>query len=142
MLVALERDDEANIAYEEAVRLNPDYRGKGNWSRSGFGRFVSPDLVAEEFLDSEVIILMQGDNLFGDLIFSYTRYTGRQLRQMFGKMQAGEDVRPADFGEVLASGRGEPSEALVEEMRVKHNMIPIDMPSRASTLIPLASPEE
>lgn len=142
LLAALNRGDEADLAYERAVTLNPDYRNGGNWSeRSGFGRFVSPDLVDDRFLDVEIVILMQGTNLFGDEIYSYVELIGRNLKKMFAKMQAGENFTPADFGKVLAAGRREPPPEVREEMRKTYNMIDIPMPGRAVPVIMSDSPE-
>jgi hypothetical protein len=104
---------------------------KNNWSASGFGKFVSPELVSDEFLDAEVVLLMQGTNLFGDLIYSYLKASGRNLKLMFGKMQKGDNFLPSDFGTVLAAGRGEPTEEVREEMRATYNMVDVPMPKRA-----------
>ena len=143
LLAALGRSDEADQAYEQTVALNPDYRNGGNWSkRSGFGLFVSPDLVDDRFLDAEIVILMQGTNLFGDEIYSYVELIGRNLKKMFAKMQAGADFMPADFGKVLAAGRGEPPPEVREEMRKTYNMIDVPMPGhRAVPVLPSNSPE-
>ena len=45
------------------------------------------------------------------------RLTGRNLKEMFAKMQNNENFKPADFGTVLAAGRGEPTPEVREEMR-------------------------
>lgn len=105
---------------------------KSNWAASGFGRKVSPDLVDDEFLDVEIVILLQGMNLFGDLIYSYLQLTGRNLKDMFAKMQKGENFKPADFGTVLSAGRGEPSKEVREEMAATYNMIEVPPPVQAN----------
>jgi hypothetical protein len=43
-------------------------------------------------------------------------------------MQAGENFKPSDFGQVLVAGTGEPSEALKAEMAIAHHML--DFPIR------------
>jgi tetratricopeptide (TPR) repeat protein len=141
LLVALNRGDEADFAYERAVALNPDFRSSGSWSGPGFGRFVSPDLVDDRFLDVEIVMLLQGANLFGDEIFSYIELTGRNLKEMFAKMQVGENFKPSDFGKVLAGGRGKPSPEIREEMRQTYNMVDVPMPGRVVSVIPSNSPE-
>lgn len=105
---------------------------KSNWAASGFGRKVSPELVDDEFLDVEIVILLQGTNLFGDHIYSYLQLLGRNLKEMFGKMQSGENFKPADFGTVLAAGRGEPSKEVRDEMAVTYNMIEVPPPKSAA----------
>ena len=104
---------------------------KNNWSASGFGKNVSPDLVSDEFLDTEVIILLQGNNLFGDAVYSYLQITGRNLKDMFSKMRAGENFKPADFGDVVRAGKGDPTDEVREEMKIAYNMIDVPMPKQA-----------
>jgi len=101
---------------------------KNNWSASGFGKNVSPTLVKDEFLDVEIVILMQGSNLFGDPVYSYIEITGRNLKEMFAKIQNNDNFKPSDFGTVLSAGRGEPSPEVREEMRVTYNMIDVPVP--------------
>ncbi len=103
---------------------------KNNWSASGFGKGVSPDLVKDQFLDVEIIILLQGNNLFGDSIYSYIQINGRNLKEMFTKMQGGENFKPSDFGTVLAAGTGTPSAEVQEEMRTTHGMVDVPVPQR------------
>lgn len=104
---------------------------KNNWTASGFGKGVSPDLVKDEFLDVEIIILLQGANMFGDDVFAYLQIVGRNLKEMFGKMQKNENFKPADFGTVLAAGRGEPSAEVREEMMTTYNLLEVPLPRQA-----------
>lgn len=101
---------------------------KNNWSASGFGKIVSPDLVKDEFLDVEVIIMLQGTNMFGDDVYAYLQIVGRNLKEMFGKMQKGENFKPADYGAVLAAGRGEPPPEVREEMMNTYHMLDVPLP--------------
>jgi len=101
---------------------------RNNWAASGFGKHVSPDLVSDEFLDTVIVILLKGNNLFGDAVYSYLQLDGRSLKAMFAKMQAGENFKPADFGTVLAAGRGEPTQDVRDEMAMTHNMIDVPVP--------------
>ena len=140
LLAALGRIDEADLAYERAVALNPEYRSQGNWG-SGFDRSVSPDFIDDRFLDVEIVLLMNGTNPFGDEIYSYVKINGRNLKKMFVKMQMGENFKPADFGEILAAGRGEPSPEVRKEMCQTYNLTEAPIPSRAVPVIPSNSPE-
>jgi hypothetical protein len=100
---------------------------KNNWSASGFGKGVSPSLVKDEFLDVEIIILLQGTNMFGDNVYAYLQIVGRNLKEMFGKMQKGDNFKPADFGTVLAAGRGEPTAEVREEMMTTYNLLEVPL---------------
>lgn len=101
---------------------------KNNWSTPGLGRNVAPELVSDEYLETEIVILLQGTNLFGDRVYSYLQLMGKALKEMFAKMQAGQNFKPADFGTVLAAGRGDPSEEIRKEMKEKYNMIDVPTP--------------
>ena len=109
---------------------------KNNWAPNGFGQNLSPDLVKDEFLDVEVVILLQGNNLFGDLVYSYLQLRGQNLKDMFAKMQTGENFKPSDFGTVIAAGRGDPPPEVRAEMAATYNMI--DIPTQKTA--PLIKP--
>ncbi len=79
----------------------------------------------EKLLDETGVILMYGTNTFGDRIYSYIEITMRKLQDMKAAMDRNENVKPSDFGSVLAAGRGEPSQDIKDEMAAKYNLIPI-----------------
>ena len=86
--------------------------------------------IDESVLNEEAVVLLNGTNAFGDPIFSYTKFTLRNFRRMSDDMRAGKDLRPSDYGEVVAAGRGEPSQELRDEMAVKYKMV--NVPQRAA----------
>jgi hypothetical protein len=47
---------------------------------------------------------------------------------MFARMQAGENFKPADFGTVIAAGRGAPSQEVREEMNQEYSMLDVPAP--------------
>ncbi len=132
-LEKLKRHEEALEAFEKAKKLKARRTSNppGTGFLPGFGKYVSPDLVDDEFLDTEIIILLQGTNLYGDQVYAYLKLIGSDLKNLFAKMQAGENFKPTDYGTVLASGSGVPSQEIRVEMREKYNMIdvPITVPS-------------
>lgn len=79
-------------------------------------------------LNENVVILMQGKNVFGDKIFSYLELTLNALQELKAKMRTNDNFMPSDFGTVLAAGKGDPSDELRSEMAVTYNMI--DVPGR------------
>ena len=125
---------QARASFDKASKSHPQKEDNGNgaWSTPGFGKHISPDLVSDEFLDTEIIILLQGTNLFGSPVYSYLQLIGSNLKAMFAKMQAGENFKPAEFGTVIAAGKGKPSQELRDEMKEKYNMIDIDTPTPPS----------
>tara|TARA_B100000989_G_C19500040_1_gene453822 strand:- start:516 stop:884 length:369 start_codon:yes stop_codon:yes gene_type:complete len=98
------------------------------WVTSAYSKNSTPVSIDEELLDEKVVILLSGNNLFGDRIFSYLELTLRNLIELRNKMQKGENFMPADFGTVIAAGKGEPSDELRAEMAVTYNMIDVPKP--------------
>ncbi len=79
----------------------------------------------DELLDVEVVILLQGNNLSDNRIYSYLKLTGGNLKKMFACMQAEENFRPADFGTVVATGGGVPSQEIHDKMKAEYNMVDV-----------------
>ena len=81
--------------------------------------------IDEDLLDEQVVVLIQGVNIFGDKIFSYLQLPLRSFRELAKKMRASEKFTPSDYGTVVAAGRGEPSSAVKQEMAVTYKMIDV-----------------
>jgi HEAT repeat protein len=107
--------------------------GQNSWSTPGIGKYFSPDVVNDEYLEVEIVILLQGANLYGNRVYSYVKMLGRRLRGMFDRMQRGENFKPADFGEVLAAGLGEPPPDIRDMMQEKFNMTEVELTPRPVT---------
>lgn len=88
-------------------------------------RLFSPDLVSDEDLDKEVIILIKGSDVFGNQIYTYLQILGRDLKKMFAHIQAGKNIKLADFGTILTSGIGEVPQEIYDKMKKEYNMIDI-----------------
>lgn len=101
---------------------------KSNWLASGFGRFVSPDLVTDEILDAEVVVLLEGNNTFGDRLYCYLHVTGASLKEIFRKIQSAENFKPADYGTIIFAGRGEPTAEIRAEMYHEYGMTDVPKP--------------
>ena len=95
---------------------------------------VSAD-ISEELLDKNLVIFLQGKNVFGDRIYSYLELTLRSLRDLKAKMDSGADFSPSDFGTVLAAGTGYPSDEIKQEMAEKYNMVDLPPPRPASVTV-------
>jgi HEAT repeat protein len=81
-----------------------------------------------DYLDAEVVILLQGQNLYGTPVYSYLQITGRNLHNMFVCMKLGINFKPSDFGTVLTSGTGTPPPEVSAEMNDKYDMVDADYP--------------
>ena len=97
----------------------------GKWSTDSMGKPTHGDdeKIGSALLDDEAVILVSGDNMFGDKVYSYIKFTLKSFREMRTAMEAGENFKPSNYGTVIAAGRGEPSQELKDEMRVQYGLI-------------------
>ncbi len=77
----------------------------------------------ELFKDEYAVILLQGKNNFGNMIYSYVEVTLPNIKRLYAAINSGEDFTPSDFGTIVASGTGLPPEELRKEMASTHNMM-------------------
>jgi hypothetical protein len=98
------------------------YSGHGGLVRN---HQAPPDSAPADLDDVEVVILLQGNNVLGEPIYSYLKLLGASLRAMFRAMAAGQNFKPTDYGEILESGRGLPSAEVRERMKLQYNMIDV-----------------
>jgi hypothetical protein len=82
---------------------------------------LSPEDI-ETLSREEIVMLMQGKNENGERIFCYLQLSVLQLRELKNRIVHGENFQPSDFGAVLVSGSGDPSEELRAEMAAKYNL--------------------
>lgn len=104
-----------------------------NWKTGAYSKNSTPVSVDEKLLEEVVVILLQGKNVYGDPIYTYLRLPLKNLIAMREKMIKKQEFMPAEYGEVLAAGKGEPSAELRSEMAVTYNMIDVPKPQPAAT---------
>jgi hypothetical protein len=92
------------------------------------------------FKEEYAVILLQGKNTFGDMIYSYLKVAVPDIKRLYATLHTGQGFNPSDFGTVVAAGKGEPSEEVRTEMATTYKMlVPIkstEFPAKS------ASPEE
>lgn len=110
------------------------------WKTSAFSKNSTPVELDEALLDEKVVILLQGRNVYNDPIFTYLQLTLRSLQQLRDKMRKSEDFMPAEYGEVLAAGKGEPAAEMRSEMAVTHSMVDVPRPRPAAPVHAIAQP--
>lgn len=75
------------------------------------------------FKDEYAVMLLQGKNLFGDMIYSYVKVAMGDIKRLYAAMQSGANFNPSDFGTVVAAGKGEPTPELKAEMATTYHML-------------------
>lgn len=98
------------------------------WKTGAFSKNSTAVAIDDALLEEKVVILLQGKNVFGDMIYTYLRLSLKSLQQLRDKMRKNDNFMPAEYGEVLAAGKGEPSNELKSEMAVTYNMIDVPRP--------------
>lgn len=81
------------------------------------------DKFGELFKDEYAVILLQGKNSFGDMIYSYVEVTLPNIKLLYSALNSGEDFTPSDFGKILEAGKGIPSDELKAEMAARYSML-------------------
>lgn len=85
-------------------------------SNTGSGNIGGSGTLDDIFKDEYAVILLQGRNSFGDMIYSYVKVTLPNIKKLYSTLNSGKDFSPSDFGTIVASGKGKPSEELKKEM--------------------------
>jgi hypothetical protein len=70
-----------------------------------------------------VIVLLYGKNAEGNAIYAYVRMTFDQIDEFRRAILVGKAGDPAKFGDIVASGRGEPSPEVREEVKRQYPML-------------------
>lgn len=106
------------------------------WKTSAFSKNSTPVELDDALLNEKVVILLQGKNIYSDQIFTYLQLSLRSLQMLRDKMRAGDDFMPAEYGTVLAAGKGEPSAEMRSEMAVMHNMVDVPRANKTNNAPP------
>jgi len=90
------------------------------WSSTDLGKKSSD--FGELLKDEYGVILLQGKNVFGDMIYSYLKIALPDLDKLQAALQSDESFNPSDFGTVVAAGKGEPSEEVKAEISTSYRV--------------------
>lgn len=82
-----------------------------------------------DLLDEKGVILLQGRNTAGDRIYTYLELTLRDLIRLRDVMRAQQDFEPADYGTIVAAGRGDVPMFVRMRLEVVHNMTDVPRPA-------------
>ena len=102
------------------------------WKTDAYSKNSTPVELDEALLNEKVVILLRGKNIYSDTIFTYLELSLKSLQQLRDKMRKVEDFMPAEYGTVLAAGKGEPSAEMRSEMAITHNMVDVPKPKAAA----------
>ena len=83
---------------------------------------ASPDF-SELFKEEYAVLLLRGKNSFGDHIYSYVKVSLPNIKRLYESLNIGTTFNPSDFGEVIAAGKGEPTEEVKAEIAAQYPLI-------------------
>jgi hypothetical protein len=96
-------------------------------------------LLKDEFS----VILLQGKNTFGDMIYCYVKIIMPNMEKLQKALQSSASFNPSDFGEVIAAGKGTPADSVRAEIASLYPMLDkARMMQQAATPISAAAPSE
>lgn len=75
--------------------------------------------------DSEVIILMTTRNEFGDQIYGYLKIPYKNYAVVKELTEQNKGFDPRQYGEIIAAGRGMPTQEVEDEIAREHGLHPV-----------------
>jgi hypothetical protein len=72
---------------------------------------------------------VEGNNSFGEPVYSFVYMTVAAFREMKKAMDEGQPVMPGYYGTVLAAGSGDPTPDVIAELQTKYNYQKIERPA-------------
>lgn len=101
------------------------------WSSTAFSTKGGPnfgDLLKDEY----VIVLLQGKNGFGDLIYCYLKVAFPNLDGLKAALQSTGNFNASDYGTIVASGRGDPPDEVRKEIATLYPMFEQQKPLQSN----------
>ena len=74
----------------------------------------------------DLVVLVQGKNVFNDSIYCYLRIPHPKLEEFRGKLENNQKFDIREYGDVIAAGRGLPNQEVQDEMTRDFGMMPVD----------------
>jgi len=93
------------------------------WSTKALTKKDAATDFSHLFKDEYAVMLLQGKNTFGDMIYSYVKVAMPDIKHLYAAMQSGANFNPSDFGTVVAAGKGEPTPEIRAEMNNTYHML-------------------
>lgn len=93
------------------------------WSSQTVPEKASNSNFAELLKDEFAVILLQGKNPFGDMIYCYLKVAMPDVERLQAALHNDDNFNASDFGTVVAAGKGQPPEEVRAEMAVTYKMI-------------------
>lgn len=97
---------------------------QNSWTAKALGvkEPVDPQHIPD---DAEVVVLVQAENMFGDPIYCYLKLQFEHYDTVKSKLEAGEKFDLREYGDIIAAGRGEPTDEVRQEISEEYNMVQV-----------------
>ena len=110
------------------------------WTSRAFNKQAPAVTIDEALLDEQIVILLNGKNIFNDVIYSYVQLSLRSLQKLKPLLDKNENFNPSDFGTVVAAGRDAPTEEVQQEMAETYGTY-YNAPTPAKVPLPSIQPK-
>lgn len=84
------------------------------------------DLLKDEY----AVVLLQGKNVFGDMIYCYVKVALPDIDRLQGALKSDASFNASDFGTVVAAGKGDPPDEVRAEIAVTYKVLDKPLPVR------------
>jgi hypothetical protein len=99
------------------------------WSTKILTKNGSTDF-GELLKDEYAVVLLQGKNVFGDMIYCYLKVALPDIDRLKIALQTDAQFTASDYGTVIAAGKGEPPEEVRNEIGAAYPMFEQPRPIR------------
>lgn len=73
--------------------------------------------------DEYAVVLLQGKNVFGDMIYCYVKVNLPNMEKLQAALKMNGNFTPSDFGEVIAAAKGVPTPEVRAEISRLYPML-------------------
>ena len=112
------------ISYNVKNRVSFVNMSSSSWVARAVGMAGTSNQQGSE--EEDLVVLVQGKNVFQDPIYCYIRIPTERLEEFRGKVSANEKFDIREYGDVIAAGRGQPSSEVQDEMARDYGMLPTE----------------
>ena len=91
------------------------------WSSQVIGKTGTD--FGELLKDEYAVILLQGKNVFGDMIYCYLKVGLHEINKLNAALNGDTSFNISDYGTVVAAGKGLPTEEVKAEIAITYPML-------------------
>jgi len=96
------------------------------WVAKALGFIGNSDDEGDDSLNEDLMVLMQGKNVYNDRIYCYLKIPQVKLDELQGRMRSAGGFDLREYGTVIAAGKGVPTRDVQLEVNQEYRIKPLD----------------